>query len=120
MIAKSYTCIVCPQSCKVSVEEVESALYITGATCKRGEEFARNEHTNPKRMLTSTVKVKNGVLPRLPVVTAQEIPKSMLYQCLNIVYKTTVTAPVTCGDVIVKDIGDTGVDLVASRNIASK
>ena len=40
---KEYTCIVCPRSCRITVEEKDGELVITGNTCKRGYEFAKNE-----------------------------------------------------------------------------
>ena len=121
MATKTYTCIVCPQSCRITVEEQpDGTLKTTNAGCKRGDEFAANEHTNPMRMLTSTVKVAGGVLPRLPVVGAEEVPKNKLRDCLAEVYKVQVQAPVHVGDVIIKDVCGTGVDVVASRSLPAQ
>lgn len=117
VVKREYTCIVCPVSCRIAVEEKDGQLEIKGNTCKRGYEFARNEHTLPKRMLTSTVAVSGGSLSRLPVVSSEEIPKKDISKCLEIVYKTEVNAPVCMGDVIIENILGIGVDIVASRSL---
>ena len=116
-----YTCIVCPLSCKITVtDDGNGDLRAEGNTCKRGEEFALNEFTDPKRMLTSTIKVNNGVLKRLPVISSKEIPKRKIKECLDILYSVEISAPVKCGDVVVNDILGLGVDIVASRSLEKK
>ncbi|MGI6004039.1 MAG: DUF1667 domain-containing protein [Christensenellales bacterium] len=116
MSETAYTCIVCPVSCRISVREEGGELTISGSTCKRGEDFARNEHVNPMRILTSTVKLEGGRFPRLPVISRGEIPKAKLRECLNEVYRITASAPVKCGDVLIENVCGTGVDIVASRS----
>jgi CxxC motif-containing protein len=71
-------------------------------------------------MLTTTVLVSNGTLPRLPVISTGEIPKAKITGCLALLYTTKTAAPVQCGDVIVKNICDTGVDIIASRSMNRK
>ena len=54
-------CIGCPMGCPLTVQlEDGEILSITGQTCKRGEVYARNEVTNPTRIVTSTVMVEGG------------------------------------------------------------
>lgn len=112
-----YTCIVCPVSCRVQVEEQGDQLLISGYGCKRGEVHARNEHTNPSRMLTSTVKIKSNDFARIPVISSAEIPRSKMMDCLALVYQTETIAPVVCGQVLISNICNTGVDILASRTI---
>lgn len=114
---KEFTCIVCPNSCLITVEEGPDGLVITGNTCKRGEDFARSEYTSPTRMLTSTVKLTGARLPRVPVKTDAEVPKSKVLECQQALTAICVGAPVKCGDVIVKNICGTGADVVATRTM---
>ena len=115
-----YTCIVCPVSCHITVEEKDGELIITGNQCKRGERHARNEHLSPKRMLTTTVAIEGGVLRRLPVISSEEIPKEKLGDCLKELYKIKLKAPVTCGEIIVENILGTGIHILASRTLLEK
>ncbi|MDR1893819.1 MAG: DUF1667 domain-containing protein, partial [Spirochaetales bacterium] len=79
-----------------------------------------HEFQNPTRMLTTTVAIAGGTLPRLPVISREEIPKDRLEECLKVLYRKKVEAPLGCGDVIVKDICQTGVDVLASRSMERK
>ncbi len=111
-----YTCIVCPNSCRITVEEKDGKLDILGAACKRGEEFAQKEYTDPVRMFTSTVRLKGSLMRRLPVITTGEVRKDSIPDCQKAVNLLDVTAPVRCGDVIVEDFCHQGVSLVAAKS----
>jgi len=118
MSSATYTCIVCPVSCRIAVAETDDGtLDISGHTCKRGLDFAQNEHSNPMRMLTTTVKLNSSRLRRLPVIGSAEIPKSQLRAALDDLRTLEVTAPVRMGDVIAGDIRGTGVDILAARSV---
>ena len=49
--------------------------------------------------------------------TASDIPKGQLMECMKILQHTEAKAPVKSGEVIVKNIGGTGVDLVATKTV---
>ncbi len=116
----TYTCIVCPLSCKGTLVVSEEGYETEGFICKRGIKYAINEYTNPKRMLTTTVKIIDGLYPNLPVVSNQEIDKSMMFKCLEFLHKVEVIAPVSAGDIIAENILDTGVNVIAGRNMKKK
>lgn len=48
--------------------------------------------------------------------TRESLPKAMLEEALGVVKGVCVDAPVKIGDVVVKNIAGTGVDLVATAN----
>ena len=112
---KELICINCPMGCHLKVD-VENKT-VTGNTCKRGEVYGINEVTNPVRVVTSTVKVNGGELPVVPVKTAGAIPKKLNFECMKVINETTVNAPVKMGEVLIKDVLGTGIDVVASRDI---
>lgn len=120
MDKQTVTCIVCPRSCRITVTEGPDGLSVTGQGCKRGLAFAKNEVTNPMRMLTSTVAIAGAALRRLPVISTAEVPKSQLDECLRAVYALRAEAPVRAGDVLVRDLCGTGVDLVAARSMDAR
>ncbi|MDR2247409.1 MAG: FAD-dependent oxidoreductase [Treponema sp.] len=113
-------CIVCPNSCRLTVAEDAGILRVTGNECPRGEKYGIQEYRAPTRMLTTTVAVSGGTLPRLPVISREEIPKARINQCLQALYRIEVRAPIRCGDVIVTNICNTGVDVTASRSMKRK
>ena len=69
------------------------------------------------RMLTTTVAIREGIHPRISVVSNGEIPRNAINECLALLYTVTVTAPVKRGQVIAANICGTGVDIVASRSM---
>lgn len=116
---KMLTCIVCPMGCEITVEmnDTGEVLRITGNTCKRGEEYARNEMTHPMRQLTSTVVIENGIYDRLPVILSGNIPKDKMFDVMEEIAKVSVKAPISRGDVVIENVCGLGVDVVASRSM---
>ena len=114
---KNIICTVCPVGCNIEVEmnDNKEILSITGNTCKRGLVYAENECINPKRTLTTTVLTDDGRI--LSVKTNSAVPKNIIFECMKVINKVTVSAPVKIGDVIIENILDTGADVVACANI---
>lgn len=114
---KNLTCVACPLGCSITVEldDGGNILSVTGNTCKRGDAYARTEMTNPTRSLTSTVKVEGGAHPVVPVKSAAPVPKSMLFDCMKEINQITLQAPVKIGQVVIKNILGTGVDIVTTN-----
>lgn len=117
MTKREMVCVSCPMGCAITVEldDNNEVISVTGNTCPRGDKYARQECTHPERMLTSTVKVEGGRLPVVPVKSASPIPKEMLFDAMKEVNKVTLKAPVTFGDIAVKDILGTGIDIVVTN-----
>lgn len=111
---KELICIVCPRGCHLSIDD---EMNVTGNTCSRGKEYAINELTCPKRVITSTVVIESSILSRLPVKTSNAIPKDLIFDCMKELDNVRVKAPIEIGEVIIKDILGTGVDVVATRSI---
>lgn len=113
------TCIGCPLGCAVAVETGEGGQIgrITGNTCRRGEDYARKEVTNPTRIVTSTVKVEGGTWHMVSVKTRSDIPKHKISACVEGLKGICVKAPVHMGDIIVENIAGTGVDMVATKEV---
>ena len=119
------TCIICPMGCtlEVTLEDDGVTKKVTNVCnngCKRGPEYVRKEFTFPTRTLTSTVGVCGGNMNVVPCKSKGEVPKNMLFQCMEIVRRTCVKAPVKRGDVLIQDILETGVDVIACADVKAK
>ena len=112
-----YTCVICPVSCTIDVEKTDSEWKTQGNKCKRGQKYAISEHTEPVRMITTTVAVENSHFPRIPVISEKEVPKAKLMECLQYLYGVQIKAPIKCGDVVVSDICGTGVNILAAKTL---
>jgi CxxC motif-containing protein len=120
MERKELICIGCPLGCNLTVEmDGGQVVSVNGNTCKRGDDYARKELTDPRRIVTSTVPVAGGNLPVVSVKTASDIPKEKIRECLCALKGVTLTAPVQIGDVIVENVADTGVDVIATKSISA-
>jgi CxxC motif-containing protein len=115
MMEKRVTCVVCPVGCEIIITGSEREVAeVTGFQCKKGKSYAQNEHLNPKRIFTSTVKVRNYDYTVLPVRSDAPVPKKILFECMEIIRHITVTSPVKQGQIIIRDIMGSGVNIIAS------
>jgi CxxC motif-containing protein len=120
MSEKEMICIVCPMGCRMTLikdDNQPDGYRVDGNTCKRGYNYAIEEQTNPKRVIPTTVKIKNGILNRLPVKTNGAVPKELIFECMKVINKVEVEAPIKTGDVVVENILGTGIDVVATRTM---
>lgn len=114
---KRVTCVICPKGCNIDVKLEDGKIVdITGYTCKRGLSYAKSEVTCPTRILTTTVNIKNEEMHRLPVRTAEAIPKELIKKAVYESKDLVVKPPVKMGDVVKENIAGSGVDLIASRS----
>ena len=114
-------CIGCPLGCPLTVEmKGTEVVSVTGNTCPNGDRYARKEVTDPRRTVTSTVRVLGGILPVVSVKTAQDIPKNKIFDCMQELATIRVKAPVQEGDVIVSNIANTGVSVIATKEIPAE
>lgn len=112
-------CIGCPMGCPLQVTLDGGAVTgVTGNTCPRGDAYARKEVTHPTRIVTSTVRVAGGTLPAVSVKTRSDIPKDRIFDCVRALKTVEVAAPVAIGQVVLADVAGTGVDVIATKNIA--
>jgi len=116
-INRDLICIVCPVGCRLKITGTIEDLQVGGEQCKRGIEYAYEEITNPTRMVCTTVRIKGGIHPVIPVRTDKPIPEKYKFEVVKAVKDITLTTPVFMGDVIIEDLFGTGVNLIAERNM---
>lgn len=119
-----FNCTTCPSECLLTVEvehDADGAVVevrsVTGNSCPRGDKFAHQELTCPMRVLTTTVAVSDGDEALLPVRTAEAIPLTLHAQAMNLLRGAVVDAPIRMGDIVLPNLLNTGIDLIASMDI---
>jgi CxxC motif-containing protein len=95
-------------------------IKVSDNTCKRGADYAVNEVKDPKRTVTSTVKVSSGERLVAAVKTKTEISKNLIFELMKLINSVQVKAPVMVGDIIIKNALNTGVDVIATANVKRK
>lgn len=113
-IPDTVTCPLCPNGCQV---RREGKQYV-GHQCPRGAAFAEQEHTAPKRMLTTTVRAADGQL--IPVRTKEPIAKEKMFDAVEELRQIVLNRGDTihCGDLIVHvtDADGTHVPVLATAD----
>lgn len=119
-----FNCTTCPSECLLTVEAerdadgaVAAVRSVTGNNCPRGNKFAHQELTCPMRVLTTTVAVSGGDEALLPVRTSEAIPLALHAQAMDLIRGLIVNAPIRMGDVVLPDLLNTNINLIASMDI---
>lgn len=114
---KQMVCIICPKGCEAMAFKEGETIQIKGKVCKKGKDYLTQEFVEPMRTLTSTVVVKNSHMSRLPVRTSGPIPKKDLFRAIDLLSRVTVRPPIRVGEVILPDLLETGIDVIASDDL---
>ena len=115
-MTRKLTCIVCPKGCPIQAEiENGEVISVMGHTCPRGKQYANDECTHPMRTVTSTARTSDGGV--IPVKTNGNIPKEKIFEVMDEINKISVESPVKCGDILLENVLDTGVNIVACRDM---
>ena len=120
MNTKIITCVTCPVGCELTIKHEDKKLIsVSGNDCKRGEKYASDEITNPRRTLTSTVILNiNGEKAKfLPVKTDKPISKEKIFEAMREINKIKINKPVKMGDILYPDFTESGINLVAGRDV---
>ena len=117
---KQIICIVCPLGCRLAVSLENDKIIVSGNQCNRGEKYAVTELTAPKRVLTSTVPVEDGTIPMVSVKTSAALPKELTFSALGVLKNLHLQAPIRMHQVIVNNVCNSGVDFIATKEIAKK
>ena len=99
---------------EAGVEVIE----IQGNACDRGAKYARQEFTDPRRALSTTVSIAGARWARLPVKVTKPMPKERVREAAAAIHAIRVEAPVERGRVLLRDLlGEPGADVVACRGM---
>jgi CxxC motif-containing protein len=115
---REFICVTCPVGCSIhAVVEGQELVEIRGQACQRGEAFVKEELTAPRRMLTTTVRVRGGALPLVPVRSRSPLPQGLLMAVAARLRDIELDAPVDGGRVVLADALGSGVDIVTTRGM---
>ena len=108
-----FLCIVCPMGCRARVTRDKCGdLCIDGVACKSGRDYARQEATAPRRVLTTTLATAWG--RPLPVRSAAPIDKRLLRDIPSRLAAVVIDRDVAPGEVVVADVDGQGTALVST------
>ena len=116
---RKFICIRCPQGCEITttLDGYGAITNITGNSCKLGPEYVKQETSDPRRTLTTTVMVNGGMLPLCPVWTEKPIPKDRVMELALVLRSVKLKAPIAINQVVLENALGTGINVIASRSI---
>lgn len=114
-----YLCIGCPIGCRLEVDDSDAVegIKVSGWTCKTGNAYGSQEHTDPRRNIATSVRIKGARWGRVPVKTTESVPKRLVRDVALAVQMLEVEAPITIGTVVLANVLGTGVDIVITRDM---
>jgi CxxC motif-containing protein len=112
-------CVRCPRGCEVSfhTDEAGQVSEVTGNFCKLGVAHVQSELTDPRRTLTTTVRVAGGRHALVPVWSEAPLPKDRVLEVAGLLRNKVLTAPVQCGDPVLEDVLGLGIRIVTSASV---
>ena len=115
---RTFTCIVCPNGCEMEAEyEGTAVLGISGNLCPKGKDYVTQELLDPRRTIATSVLVEGGILPLTSVRTNRAIPKDRIFDVMAEINRQKLTAPVSIGDVVIKNVLGLDSDVIVTKNI---
>lgn len=91
-------------------------IAVTRNFCSKGIPYAKQEITDPQRVLTILMHPEGADRP-LSVKTDRPVPKALLKECAKAVYSTHPKLPVKYGDVLIENLCGTGAKVIATADM---
>lgn len=119
VVTHGYLCTGCPLGCRLEVDEAPDGdiVEVRGFSCRKGRAYAVQEHTDPRRLVTTTVAIDGASCRRLPVRTVEAVPKDVVLDVCRALAPVRLRAPVRLGEVVLADVCGTGIAVVATRTL---
>ncbi|MFW5904384.1 MAG: DUF1667 domain-containing protein [Thermoplasmatota archaeon] len=114
---KEVLCTRCPKGCRLKLKVEDDEVVVRGYECKLGEEYGKQEGRNPKRVVPTTVRIRKGRWPRLPVRTDDTIPLDKIDDVMDEIRGLVLDAPVKKGDIVMENVAGTSVSMIAERDM---
>ncbi len=117
MEKRELICIGCPVGCQLTAEGEGENIKISGNICKIGNDYGIKECTDPRRIITTSLRIKNedGSFTMISVKTNKDVPKNRIFECLEEIKKIEPSKEIKIGDVVIENILGLGSDIIATR-----
>jgi CxxC motif-containing protein len=119
MVEENIVCVGCPLGCKTTlrIDPRGEIVKIIGYKCKEGRQCVMEEHCNPVRILTTTVRTEKSSRSLLPVRTNRPILKAKMKEAARTLAEMRAKPPVKIGQIIFSNLLNTGADVIAADDL---
>jgi CxxC motif-containing protein len=117
--SEQFVCIGCPIGCPLQLQHKGGKITeVSGNECNRGAKYARQEFTDPRRSLSTTVAISGAKGKRLPVKVTESVEKDRVTEVVRKIHELHIAAPVRLGQVLIHNLlGEKNVNVVACRSM---
>lgn len=116
-MVKQAICNRCLKKCILEIEKDGTLLEVSGNQCDEGIKYAEEEIKNTSGILTTLVRIKGANCNVVSVKSSKPIDKELWVDCSRALSRIYVGAPISIGDIVCKNILNTGVDIICSKNV---
>jgi len=117
-VTRLFTCIICPNGCHITAEVLDDQIHkLEGALCLRGEDYVRQELTDPRRTIATSVLVEGGELPLASVRLTGSIPKGEIFPVMEEIKALHFSAPVATGQMAIQNVRGLGSDVIFTKDV---
>ncbi len=114
----TYTCVGCQLHCRLLVTvEDESVQSVSGNRCKRALDLARRRLKARATEFLVQMRVLGGRSARVKARATEPVTADVARAIGFAMRTVSITAPVTAGDVLIRDAAGLGIDLVAVEDV---
>lgn len=114
----TYTCVGCQLRCRLLVTvEDETVQSVSGNRCKRALDLARRRLKARVAEFLLQLRVLGGCAARVEARATEPVTADVARAIGAAVRSASVAAPVTAGDVLIRDAAGLGIDLVAIEDV---
>lgn len=118
VMIKQMVCSGCNKTCLLEVDKINKNVIISGNSCDNGIIVANKVINNNADIFTSLVRLKSSKTCNVvSVKSTRPIDKCLWIECSKALSRLYVGTPIKIGDIICKNILNTGVDIVCTKNI---
>ena len=118
MKSKTITCIICPNGCTLETYVHENGeIEVSGNRCPRGKEYALQELRDPRRTISSTVRIEGAMLPLCSVRLDRPVPKKEIFNVMAEINKVTIKAPSHIGDIVIENVCGLDANVIVTKNL---
>ena len=117
-----YTCIVCPNGCELRAEKLpgQEGYAVEGNRCPRGRDYILQEITDPRRTISTSMRVLGGERELASVRLTAPIPLRCLSEAVELIHKKELRAPVEAGEVVLPKILGYDSDVIVTRSVRER
>ncbi|AKN33151.1 hypothetical protein Ccar_20830 [Clostridium carboxidivorans P7] len=114
---KEIICDKCNKKCILGIDKYDDSIEVSGNLCNIGEEYANFKINNNKDIFTTLVRIKGANSNVISVKSTKPLDKKLWVECSKALSRLYVGAPMRQGDIVCKNILNTGVDIVSTKTM---